>query len=320
MTSAPASASARAAASGVVPSPSATSSPNVSEAITGRSDAARATSSAISRDGRSENVSSTTTSMPPSSRPSSCSRNAARASASRSRASSGPIGRQRPHRAAHERVAPGHLARLPRELRRAPIEPGRSRRPGRTAQAGTGSPRGSPSRSSSAPASRYSRWVAVTSSGRVAASSSSDARWGTPRLNRSVPIAPSARSGRAARRAAKRSRGVIDEPAATSDHHVVRQVRCQPALRLDLDGIPCAPGVVLELVAPDPPDRRSSGSPGATGRSPTPRRRAASPRLRQLDPRPGLGVEQLEQRRLARCGRASPDSRARAGCPGSARR
>ena len=58
----------------------------------------------------------------------------------------------------------------------------------------------------SAPASRYSRWIAPTSSGRVVASSSRQARWGTPPANSSVPIAPSARSGRAASRSRKRSR------------------------------------------------------------------------------------------------------------------
>ena len=60
---------------------------------------------------------------------------------------------------------------------------------------------------SSAPASMYSRWAVTTSSGRVATSSSRQARWGTPRLKRSVPIPPSTRSGRAARRSRNRWRG-----------------------------------------------------------------------------------------------------------------
>ena len=61
----------------------------------------------------------------------------------------------------------------------------------------------------SAPASRYSRWMAPMRSGRVVASSSRHARWGMPRLYRSVPIAPSARSGPRARRSWNRARGVV---------------------------------------------------------------------------------------------------------------
>ena len=58
----------------------------------------------------------------------------------------------------------------------------------------------------SAPAATYSRWMALTMSGCASTSSSSDARWGTPRLNRSVPMAPSSSSGRAASRSAKTRR------------------------------------------------------------------------------------------------------------------
>ena len=67
---------------GLLPSASASSSPNVSEAITGTSDERRASSTASTSCPRSENVSSTSRSMPPSSRLSICSRNAARADAS----------------------------------------------------------------------------------------------------------------------------------------------------------------------------------------------------------------------------------------------
>ena len=121
-TSAPAEASRPAARSAVVPSASVRSSPNVSEAMTGMSAALRASSSAISSCSRSENVSSTTTSMPPSSRPSSCSRNIVRAARSESPAlprfggASGPIG------AADERVAAAHLAGLAGDLGRPPVE------------------------------------------------------------------------------------------------------------------------------------------------------------------------------------------------------
>ena len=60
---------------------------------------------------------------------------------------------------------------------------------------------------SSAPASRYSRCAAPTSSGCVMTSSSRQARCGTPRLNSSVPRPPSTSSGRSASRLRKRSRG-----------------------------------------------------------------------------------------------------------------
>ena len=59
----------------------------------------------------------------------------------------------------------------------------------------------------SAPAATYSRWMALMMSGWVSTSSSSDARWGTPRLNSRVPMAPSSSSGRAASRSAKARRG-----------------------------------------------------------------------------------------------------------------
>ena len=71
----------------VLPSTRTSSSPNVNEAITGRSLAARASSIASMSSSRSQKVSRTITSTPPSSRPSICSRNAARTSAS---ATSGP--------------------------------------------------------------------------------------------------------------------------------------------------------------------------------------------------------------------------------------
>ena len=96
-TSAPAATSAAAAIAGRVPSGSASSSPNVSWATIGRSAARRASSTASRRWSRSENVSKMKRSTPPSSRPSSCSRTAARisesgrCSSSRVGAPSGPI-------------------------------------------------------------------------------------------------------------------------------------------------------------------------------------------------------------------------------------
>ena len=71
---------------------------------------------------RSENVSRTITSTPPSSRPSICSRNAARALGLRD---GRPAARRRPERsdgAADERVASADLASLAGELRRPPVE------------------------------------------------------------------------------------------------------------------------------------------------------------------------------------------------------
>ena len=80
--SAPAPASASAADFGLLPSARTSSSPNVNEAMTGTSDARRASSTASTSWPRSENVSRTMTSAPPSRRPSICSRNVARAAAS----------------------------------------------------------------------------------------------------------------------------------------------------------------------------------------------------------------------------------------------
>ncbi len=195
MTSAPAAASRPAARSAVVPSASVRSSPNVSEAMIGMSAALRASSSAISSWSRSENVSSTTTSMPPSSRPSSCSRNIVRAARSESPAlprfggASGPT--EPPTSASRPLTSRASRATwAARRLRRwtSVSRPTTARRR-----------RLAPSDKvsiSSAPASRYSRCAAPTSSGRVAASSSRQALCGTPRLYMSVPMPPSARSGR----------------------------------------------------------------------------------------------------------------------------
>ena len=61
------------------------------------------------------------------------------------------------------------------------------------------------SRSASAPASTYSRWMAPIRSGRVATSSSRRPAAGCPRLKSSVPIAPSSSSGPAASRSRKRA-------------------------------------------------------------------------------------------------------------------
>ena len=120
--SAPAAGSAAAAAAGLLPSARTSSSPNVSEAMIGTSEARRASSTARTSCSRSENVSSTIRSAPPSSRPSICSRNAARA---RGLGEDRPTPRRRPERpdrATDQRVAPTDLAGLAGELRRPPVE------------------------------------------------------------------------------------------------------------------------------------------------------------------------------------------------------
>ena len=207
--SAPARARISATTAGLLPSTSTCSSPNVSEAMTGTSEARRASSTASTSCSRSEKVSRTIRSAPPSSRPSICSRKAARAAAA---AIGGPprvgdpSGPTEPPTSA-SRPLTSRASRARRAARRlmsatSPSRPQVARRP-----------RLAPNDSvsiSSAPASRYSRWAAPTISGWVVTSSSRQARWGTPRLNSSVPRPPSTSSGRAARRLRKRSRG---EPA-----------------------------------------------------------------------------------------------------------
>ena len=111
-----------AAAPGLLPSARTSSSPNVSEAITGTSEARRASSTASTSCSRSEKVSSTIRSAPPSSKPSICSRNAARADASPMTGPPRAGGPERPDRAADEGVAPTDLAGLAGELCRAPVE------------------------------------------------------------------------------------------------------------------------------------------------------------------------------------------------------
>ena len=208
MTSTPASIRAAAAASGVVPSRRTSSSPNVRDATIGRSEAARASVLTARTSSSAENVSITNRSTPPSRRPSTCSRTADRTSAGSIRSgpwlgpASGPIDpATRASRPATSRASRATWAarRFRRWARSA--SPNAARR-SRFAPNVAVSMR-------SAPASRYSRWMAPMRSGRVVASSSRHARWGMPRLYRSVPIAPSARSGPRARRPWNRARGVV---------------------------------------------------------------------------------------------------------------
>ena len=90
--------------------------------MTGTSEARRASSTARSSCSRSENVSRTIRSAPPSSRPSICSRNAARATGLGEDRATARRRTEWPHRATHERVAPADLACLAGELRGPPVE------------------------------------------------------------------------------------------------------------------------------------------------------------------------------------------------------
>ena len=120
--SAPARRARRRPTPGLLPSASTSSSPNVSEAMTGTSEARRASSTARSSCSRSENVSRTIRSAPPSSRPSICSRNAARATCLGDGRAAARRRPERPDRATDERVAPADLACLAGELGGPPVE------------------------------------------------------------------------------------------------------------------------------------------------------------------------------------------------------
>ena len=120
--SAPAAARASAASVGLLPSASRSSSPNVREAITGTSDARRASSTARTSWRRSENVSRTIRSLPPSrsavdllpeDRPDHGLRHRRHPARRRSERSDG---------SADQRLAPAHLAGLAGQPGRPPIE------------------------------------------------------------------------------------------------------------------------------------------------------------------------------------------------------
>ena len=232
--SAPAAASASAAALGVVPSARKSSSPNVSEAMTGTSDDRRASSTASRSCSRSENVSRTMTSAPPSRRPSICSRKVARVSASGMAAGprfGWPTGPTEPPTRA-SRPLTSRASRASCAARRLSW-PTRASRP-QAARRWRLAPRVRVSMSS-APASRYSRCAAPTISGWLATSSSRHARWGTPRLNKSVPIPPSTRIGRLASRLRNRCRG-----GPTGDGSAIRAA-CSPWLSTQLPAPWAAP-------------------------------------------------------------------------------
>ena len=81
-----------------------------------------------------------------------------------------------------QHVATGDVARLAGDLGAPPVRAGRPGRPARTAPAGCRLAPNVAVSMMSAPASRYSRWMAPIRSGRVATSSSRQARCGMPRL------------------------------------------------------------------------------------------------------------------------------------------
>ena len=103
--------------------PATSSSPNVSEAMTGHVGCA---AGLVDREDaaapRSENVSSTIRSTPPSSRPSICSRNAARAARLRDDRTATRRRTERPDRTTDQRIASADLASLAGELCRPPVE------------------------------------------------------------------------------------------------------------------------------------------------------------------------------------------------------
>ena len=201
------SASAAAAAAGVVPSGSAASSPNVRSATIGRSAASeRASSTASARCSTTPNVSNQKTSTPPSRRPSIVSRNAARTSAS-ARWVLARRRPERPDRSGDERITTGDVTGFAGELGAAAGQP--SGTIGETVR-GEADTVGAERRGLDE----------VGSGGQVLAVDRPDrsapvewrrlvdgaARCGTPRLNSSVPIAPSARSGPRDSRAWNRAR------------------------------------------------------------------------------------------------------------------
>ena len=201
------------------------SSPNVIWAMIGRSLNDCASETPASSSLRSLNVSNRSRSTPPSSRPSICSRKAARMSASRGLSgpcigdSSGPI---EPATSTSRLPATSLASRAICAARRLSL-PARSARPN-----GASRNRLAPKEfvsMTSAPASMYSRWIAPIRSGRVSTSSSSEARCGTPRLNSSVPIAPSSRSGARLSRSAKRPRRGKSTAQVGFYFHPVKQER-----------------------------------------------------------------------------------------------
>ena len=206
--------SAAAAAAGAVPSASPRSSPKVRRAAIGRSAAAaRASSTAMARWSISANVSNQKRSAPPSSNPSTVSRKVLRMTrSSRFRISrvGAPSGPMDPATSTSRPVTS--------RASRAICAPRRANRPARSPKPyGASRMRFAPKvevSMRSAPAARYSRWMAPISSGRVSTSSSSTARCGIPRENSNVPIAPSASNGPAVSRSRKRSRAPTYDSSA----------------------------------------------------------------------------------------------------------
>ncbi len=107
---------------GSLPSARTSSSPKVSDAMIGTSDARRASSTASSSCSRSEKVSRTIMSAPPSSRPSICSRKAARRGCVRDLGQPATRRTERSDGTADQRIAAAHLTGLTGELRGAPVE------------------------------------------------------------------------------------------------------------------------------------------------------------------------------------------------------
>ena len=197
----------RAAAASAAECPSATSrsSSKLSETRMGRSQARRAASTAARRWPTSLAVSIMTRSMPPSRSPSSCS--LAEDPATRSERWLGPCSGE-----LTGPMEPATSTSRPETSRASRASWAARRLMAVVRSASPSSPRWTRLALKvsvsmiSAPAAMYSRCTAVTSSGRLSTSSSSEARWGTPRLKSRLPMAPSSSIGRSASRAAKERR------------------------------------------------------------------------------------------------------------------
>src|SRR5207302_1432612 len=191
--------SVRATSAGVRPRKVRPSSVNATSATMGRSATARIASTASATSPRSDIVSTTNASTPPSRSPSACSRKASRASPSPSVPSgarylpSGPIEpRTSTSRPMASRTSRASLT--PRRLISRTCDP----RPW-TASLNRLAPNVLVSMQS-APAAMYSEWIACTSAGVFRFSTSKQPSSGTPRAYRRVPMAPSQRRGPAASR------------------------------------------------------------------------------------------------------------------------
>ena len=169
---------------------------------------------------------------------------------------------ERPDGPGHEHVPAGDVARLACDLGATPREPARLVAQAVRARAGCGSRRTWTVSMMSAPAARYSRWIAPISSGPggdqlVQHGALRDAAAEQQRAHRSVG---QQRAG---------SQALAESVAVAHRLGLVRQVRREPPFRVG-DRHALAPRVVLELVVPDPPEPEVVRWPGSRSSSPRP--------------------------------------------------